>query len=368
MSLAGSSTDSLIDGFPIDVATQSIVAAAELRRPAYSAVELPVLADARRAEWTVELPMRFAGSRRVTLRVEWTGPRNAPAIWVAGGISAHRHLAANAADSTPGWWDGAIGRGRQLDPFRNRLISFDWLGADGEIDAAIDTGDQADAIAAALDHLGIESLAAFVGASYGAMVGLAFASRHQTRLARLVALCGAHRPHPYASAFRSLQRQVVALGQLQCDERHGLSLARQLAMLSYRTPAEFGERFDQPVTLDGERALCAADGYLAACGSRYVERWSATAFLRLSESIDLHRVDPAGISTPTDLLAVEQDWLAPPSELEVLAAAIGPAARLQRIQSPYGHDAFLKESQLVDAFLRVALSSLPHSTRTENRS
>jgi hypothetical protein len=47
-------------------------------------------------------------------------------------------------------------------------------------------------------------------------------------------------------AWRALQRKAVALGQLQCADAQGLSLARQFAMLSYRTPEEFGERFDAP--------------------------------------------------------------------------------------------------------------------------
>jgi len=317
--------------------------------------DIPALADARRAEFEVELPMRYAGTRRVSLKVEWSGPRNAPAIWVAGGISANRHLAANAADSQAGWWQDAIGYGQALDPSRYRLLAFDWVGSDGSLDAAINTADQADAIALVLDQLGIGCLHAFVGASYGAMVGLAFAARHPQRLRRLVALSGAHRPHPYASAFRALQRQVVALGQLQCDSSHGLSLARQLAMLSYRTPEEFAERFDAPVAIDGGRARCASEDYLAVCGSRYVERWTPTAFLRLSESIDLHCVDPTAVTVPTDLFAVEQDWLAPPSELEALAVAINAPTSLRRIDSRYGHDAFLKEVTAVDAFLRDAL-------------
>jgi len=317
--------------------------------------DIPALADARRAEFEVELPMRYAGTRRVSLKVEWSGPRNAPAVWVAGGISANRHLAANAADSQAGWWQDAIGYGQALDPSRYRLLAFDWVGSDGSLDAAINTADQADAIALVLDQLGIGCLHAFVGASYGAMVGLAFAARHPQRLRRLVALSGAHRPHPYASAFRALQRQVVALGQLQCDSSHGLSLARQLAMLSYRTPEEFAERFDAPVAIDGGRARCASEDYLAVCGSRYVERWTPTAFLRLSESIDLHCVDPAAVTVPTDLFAVEQDWLAPPSELEALAVAINAPTSLRRIDSRYGHDAFLKEVTAVDAFLRDAL-------------
>jgi homoserine O-acetyltransferase/O-succinyltransferase len=305
----------------------------------------------------LELRFRHAGRRRLQLGCEWQGPRDAPAVWVAGGISAHRHLASSALDGSAGWWENAVGPGRGLDPTHYRLISADWLGADGRIDAPIDSADQADAIAAVLDALGIEQLHGFVGASYGAMVGLAFAARHGQRLQRLVALSGADRAHPYASAFRALQRQVVTLGELQCDGARGLALARQLAMLSYRTPEEFGERFTEPVVLDGARARGPAEDYLTACGARYAARWSPTAFLRLSESIDLHCVDPAEIRVPTTLLAVEQDWLVPPADIERVASGLGAPSRLHRLDSRYGHDAFLKETAVVNALLRDALDT-----------
>jgi len=310
---------------------------------------------AQRHVLAVDLPMRHAGQRRIALQVESVGPVNAPAIWVAGGISAGRHVAANALDPSAGWWQDAVGAGRGLDPQNQRLLSFDWVGAAGDLDSPIDTVDQAKAIALALDALGIRQLQAFVGASYGGMVALQFAALHPDRVAQLVVLSAAHRPHPFASAYRSLQRQVVALGQLQCADELGLSLARQLAMLSYRTPEEFGERFDQPVNLERGRARCAAEDYLQSCGQRYVAKWNSTAFLRLSESIDLHAVDPAAVRVPTSLFAVEQDWLSPPAELELLAAGIQAPTRLSRIASRYGHDAFLKETDAVDTVLRTAL-------------
>jgi homoserine O-acetyltransferase len=304
-----------------------------------------------------ELSMKHAGTRRVSLAVEWCGDPQLPAVWLAGGISAHRHACANQADPQPGWWQELIDAHSALDPQRYCLIACDWVGADGDIDAPISSEDQADAIAHALDLLGIRCLQAFVGASYGGMVGQAFAARHPQRLARLVCLSAGPRPHPFASAFRALQRQVVALGQLQCADQLGLSLARQFAMLSYRSPAEFAQRFDAPSELSNGRARCAAEGYLANCGSRYTERWSATAFLRLSESIDLHAIEPARIGVPTHLLAVTGDWLAPPEDLQAFAAAIAAPAEFECIESLYGHDAFLKETDRVGDLIERALAA-----------
>lgn len=230
-----------------------------------------------RGELVVSLPMRHAGLRTLRLRYELVGAANAPVVFVAGGISAHRHLAANAVYPEKGWVDGLVGAGRALDPASRRLLAFDFLGADGTLDAPIDTADQADAIAALLDALGITRLHGFVGYSYGALVGLQLATRHAGRVGTLVAVSGAHRAHPYAAAWRALQRRAVALGQLQCAEHHGLALARQFAMLSYRTPEEFSERFDAPPEVINGRVRVAAEDYLDAAGWR--STWRARLWL-----------------------------------------------------------------------------------------
>lgn len=245
------------------VTTASPLTTADTYTPAADSDAPPAV----RGELVINLPMRHAGQRELRLRYELVGAEQAPVVFVAGGISAHRHLAASAVFPEKGWVEGLVGAGRALDPASRRLLAFDFLGADGSLDAPIDTADQADAIAALLDALGIARLHGFVGYSYGALVGLQFASRHAARLHTLVAVSGAHRAHPYAAAWRALQRRAVALGQLQCAEHHGLALARQFAMLSYRTPEEFSERFDAPPELINGRVRVAAEDYLDAAGA-----------------------------------------------------------------------------------------------------
>jgi homoserine O-acetyltransferase/O-succinyltransferase len=308
-----------------------------------------------RGEIALMLSMRHAGVRAVALRYELVGAVDAPVVFVAGGISAHRHLAAAEPFPEKGWAEGLVGPGRALDPGRRRLLAFDFVGADGSIDAPIDTADQADAIAALLDALGIARLHGYVGYSYGALVGLQVALRHPDRVDRLIAVSGAHRAHPYAAAWRALQRRAVALGQLQCAESHGLALARQFAMLSYRTPEEFGERFDAPPEVVNGRVRVAAEDYLDAAGAQYVARTQVNAYLRLSESIDLHRIDPAAMTVPTVVVAVEGDRLVPLADLVGLVEGLGPRGSLRVLRSPYGHDAFLKETDRIDAILATAL-------------
>ena len=309
----------------------------------------------RRGSIDAVLATRHAGTRKLRLNYELVGPADAPVVFVAGGISAHKHVAANALDPANGWAEGLIGATRTLDPSTQRILAFDYVGACGGIDAPIDTADQADAVALLLDALGIDTLEAFVGYSYGALVGLQLAARHPQRLRKLVAVSGAQRPHPYASAWRALQRKAVALGQLQCADEQGLSLARQFAMLSYRTPEEFGERFDAAPTLRNGHVRVAAEDYLDAAGAKFVARIPAIAWLRLSESIDLHDVDPAQVAVPTLVIAVEGDRLVPLSDAVSLVEGLGLNGRLRVLRSQYGHDAFLKETDRMNALLAAEL-------------
>ena len=66
------------------------------------------------------LATRHAGTRKLRLAYELVGPAGAPVVVVAGGISAHRHVAANAVDASSGWAEGLTGAGRAIDPSRQQ--------------------------------------------------------------------------------------------------------------------------------------------------------------------------------------------------------------------------------------------------------
>jgi homoserine O-acetyltransferase len=301
------------------------------------------------------LAFRHAGTRRVQIRWECQGPVDASVLIVQGGISADRHVASSAQFVAPGWWQAQAGAGAMLDTDRYRLLAIDWLGADGRLDFCIDPADQAEAIRAVLDELGIARAAAFIGASYGAMVGLQFAAHHGQRIERLIAISGAHRTHAQTTALRVIQRRIVQLGRDNGAADAGLALARALALIGYRSGEEFAGRFDAAPSFTDGRARFASEDYFDAVGAKFVTRFGTDAYLRLSESIDLQCVDPAAIRVPLDIVAVRQDQIVPVADLEALAAGAGARCRLHRIDSIYGHDAFLKEVAAIAAILRVAL-------------
>jgi homoserine O-acetyltransferase len=292
----------------------------------------------------------------VSLRYLWMGRVGAPTVVVQGGISAGRDVCANAVGACKGWWDALVGDGRAIDLNRFRVLSVDWLAADELDTAAVETGDQADALAALLDALGIDRIEAFVGASYGAMVGLALAARHGRRLGQLIAIAGAHRAHPLSSAQRAVQRGIVRLGLETGAVPQALSLARQLAMTTYRGADELRQRFDgKPAYRDGRFHLPVED-WLEHVGTQFTGHFDARRYLSLSESIDLHAVDPATVRVPTTLIGIASDRLVPLSDLCALQRELPCGAALEVIESVYGHDAFLKQTDRLGPVLREALS------------
>ena len=279
------------------------------------------------------------------VQYECVGTGGRGVVVVLGGISATRHVTANQHDSSDGWWQSQVGPERAIDTNEFVVLGIDYLGAQlrqGERVPRVDTRDQARALAVVLDQLAIPRIDALIGSSYGGMVGLAFATLFPERLDRLVVIGAAHGPHPMATAVRSVQRDIVTLAQAHGCASAGLSLARQLAMTTYRTAEEFAERFS------AERPV---KDYLAHCGARYVQAFTAERFLCLSQSIDDHHIDSVDINVPVTLVAIEGDAIAPPWQIRDLAQQLGARARLIQIRSCFGHDAFLKESAAISDVL-----------------
>lgn len=340
---------------------EASTAAAALRQPRRRGVQRVAPAHVELARVELELGGRLTAC---TVGFECPGPPGAPVVVALGGISADAHVCAHDDDPRPGWWDAFVGPLRPIDTDRHRVIGMDWLGGRGATTAAerppgrspaVTPRDQAGLLGGLLDALGIDRLHAVVGASYGGMVALAFAARFPGRLRRAVVISAAHETHPMATALRSIQREIVRSGLRTGRELEALALARQLGMTTYRTDAEFHTRFgNEPAWEDGV-ARFPVETYLRHKGRRFAEGFTAAQYLRLSESLDLHRVDPARIHVPVTLVSVQEDTLVPPWQMEELAAGLRDPGELVRIRSRYGHDAFLKETASIGPVLRAVL-------------
>src|SRR5690606_17216156 len=127
---------------------------------------------------------------------------------VLGGISSHRFVSATGAGA-PGWWPGVVRKGGPVNLDRVQTLSLDFAPHGERGTPTISTFDQARLLALVLDALGVARAGGLIGASYGGMVGLAFAASWPARLGRLMVISAAHRAHPMATAWRGVQRRLL---------------------------------------------------------------------------------------------------------------------------------------------------------------
>ncbi|MEP6897682.1 MAG: alpha/beta fold hydrolase, partial [Rhodanobacter sp.] len=150
------------------------------------------------------------------------------AVLVLTGLSPSAHMASNAEDPTPGWWEDMAGPGKAIDSSRWFVICVNSLGSDkgSTGPASIDTAtgeayrlsfpelaleDVANAAHVAVASLGIAQLACLIGCSMGGMSALAYMLLHPGSVRAHISVDTAPQAQPFAIAIRSLQREAIRL-------------------------------------------------------------------------------------------------------------------------------------------------------------
>jgi homoserine O-acetyltransferase len=246
-----------------------------------------------------------------------------------------------------------VGPGAAIDTRRYQVCSLDYLSS-GDIE--VNSGDQAHAVAGMLDELGIERAHAVVGASYGGMVALSLGAQCAERVSHLVVINAAHESHPMATAWRLIQRRIVTMGVEAGRAHDGMAIARMLAITTYRSSAEFAQRWPAGSVDDYSTGSRSLEAYLDGHGARFAARFTAEHFLSLSLSLDRHQVAPEAIMVPITLIGTRSDVLVPVTQLRNLHQRLSVPSRYFEIDSLYGHDSFLKEPDLLTPILMNALA------------
>jgi homoserine O-acetyltransferase len=169
---------------------------------------------------------------------------------------------------------------------------------------------------------------------------------------------------PMAVAWNHIQVSLIDRLGL-----HGLALARQLAMTTYRSEADFDDRFGGSVEPDGRPSILS---YLEHQGRKLVERFDPLTYKILAGAMDRHDIgvgrgglDGAlrrleGGGTRLIGVGIADDILYGPRQvLELVdgARGVGVDAHYRQIDSTKGHDAFLVEWDQLTVLVREALSS-----------
>lgn len=299
---------------------------------------------------------------------------SAPVVVIVGGITASPFPfgdgRSGADEGAEAWWP-ALCAPDLVDPARHTVMCPSWPGNgstwrgfdDSATPPAISVSGLADLVAAWLEGCGCRTPVNFLGASLGGMVGVAFAVRHADRCGKLIVVSAGLRPDGWGTATRHLQRELVRDGLRSGDVATGMSRARQLGMLTYRGRDELDTRFGK---LAPGLARPPVAEYLDHHGRRFAERFPVATFLLLSEAIDRAAIgDDARtlraaleqVTAETTVVGVPGDMLFPWAlqvELHRELQAAGAQSSLWKLDSVYGHDAFLADQERLADLLRGA--------------
>ena len=261
---------------------------------------------------------------------------------------------------------GSTGPG-SVDPETGRIYGADF--------PLVSIRDNVRAQAKLLDSLGIHRLRLVMGGSIGGMQALDWAMQFPDRVEQGIVI-GVAPLSAMGLALNHLQRQAIqgdpdweGGNYLPHKQPHyGLALARQIAMISYKSASLFEERFARNPNRNGEDPWSLSDhgggliggrfdiaGYLDLQGQRFIERFDANAYLAILRTMDtwdpLHGHESAAaaysrIEAKLTFVGINSDWLFPPQSVREFAYSIraaGVAADYREMASAHGHDAFLAE-------------------------
>lgn len=315
-------------------------------------------------------------------------------VVVLHALTGDSHLTGPAGPGhpTPGWWDGLAGPGAQIDTDRWCAIATNALGGcrgstgpsslarDGKPWGSrfplITVRDQVRADVAALEALGITDVAAVMGGSMGGARALEWAVEHPDRVgAALLLAVGARATADQIGTQTTQIAAITADPNWQGGDYHGtgrtpdagLRIARQFAHLTYRGEAELDSRFANRLqgehgSADGERF--AVQSYLEYQGDKLVSRFDAGSYVALTAALNNHDVGRGrggvaaalrGCPVPTVVGGITSDRLYPLRLQQELADLLPGCPGLDVVDSNYGHDAFLVETEAVGTLIRDTL-------------
>jgi homoserine O-acetyltransferase len=244
---------------------------------------------------------------------------------------------------------------------------------------AISVRDQVQADVAALAGLGITDIAAVVGGSMGGARALEWMVSHPDRVrAALLLAVGARATADQIGTQSSQIAAIKADPNWQGGDYHrsgrapdaGLDIARRFAHLTYRGEVELDTRFGnkpqgeedpEDPTAGGRYAV---QSYLEYQGAKLVSRFDAGSYVALTEALSRHDVGRGrgGVAAalrrcpvPVVVAGITSDRLYPLRLQQELADLLPGCSGLRVLDSVYGHDGFLLETEAVGELVRQAL-------------
>ncbi|MDC6365796.1 MULTISPECIES: bifunctional aspartate kinase/homoserine dehydrogenase I [Flavobacteriaceae] len=260
-----------------------------------------------------------------------------------------------------GWWSDLIGDGKCIDTQKYTVLSFNipGNGYDGfVIDEYKDfvAGDVAKIFLLGLQQLKVEQLFAIIGGSLGGGVAWEMAAQNPKITQHLIPVASDWKSTDWLIANCQIQEQFLV------NSKQPVHDARMHAMLCYRTPESFKERFKR--STNEELQVFNVESWLMHHGKKLQERFQLSAYKlmnQLLKTIDITRDGEGAFKTLQDsdtqihIIGVNSDLFFTAEENKETFRRLAQAntnVTYGEVQSLHGHDAFLIEFEQLEKLLK----------------
>ncbi len=323
-------------------------------------------------------------------------------VFICHALSGSAHAAgfSDAEKKKSGWWDIMIGPGKGIDTNKYFVICSNFLGScsgttgPSSINPAtgkpynldfplITIADMVKVQKLLLDKLGIKQLLGVVGGSMGGMQVLQWAIEYPDFVRSAIVIAATASLGPQAIAFDTVGRNAI-LSDMEAGRspKKGLATARMVGHITYLSKESMRAKFGRGLRSADKYSYdfgseFAIETYLDYQGQSFVERFDANSYLYITKAMDyfdLERdygsLEQAFAKTKSRFLVLSftSDWLFTPAQSEEMANALvaqrKPVSHCN-ILSPYGHDAFLLESETLGRLISGFLAATMEKPRYE---
>lgn len=321
------------------------------------------------------------------------------AILVCHALTGDSHAAGwHEGAKKPGWWNILIGPGKPLDTNRYFIICANVLGSckgtTGPKDINPDTGKQyglnfpivtiCDMVKAQrklIKHLDIPHLYAVIGGSMGGMQVLQWAISYPEMVRNAIMIASGAYSTPQQIAFNAVERRTVIEdpnwnegNYYDSDKRpdQGLSVARMIGHITYLSNESMYEKFGRRLQDKNQFSYdfsneFQVESYLEHQGFSFTKKFDANSYLYLTKALDYFDVRKNNsleeglkpITARMLIMSITSDWLYPHEHMEEIVLALRSNdvdVSYSRLNSEYGHDAFLIENGQMNFIISNFLS------------
>ncbi len=295
------------------------------------------------------------------------------AVWICHALTAN-------SDVTR-WWPGMVGENHIVNPRTHFIVCANILGScygtSGPLSNNPDTGniyfsdfpavtirDMVRAHILLRQHLGIRQIAMMMGGSMGGYQALEWCVMEPDIVRDLFLIATSAAETAWGVAIHTAQRLAIEADSSWKNKNEdagaaGLKAARAIGILTYRNYTIMKEKQSDPDTekLDGYRA----SSYMHYQGDKLARRFNAYSYWLLTKAMDTHNISRgrggdlkkvlSSMRQRTLIIGITSDILCPVDEQKFIADYI-PDCAMVTIDSIYGHDGFMVESEKVGDCLR----------------